>query len=188
MLEISKHAKERYVQRIMSYNDKTEIIQFIAEHDEKINTDINKMVEYGDLLYSGKSLKDQNSINDIYLKDTWVVIVDNSKKLVVTLYKIDLKVDEEFTKEYIDKLVTKLNKEKENLAKVENDIDDQIKTYRELIKENEEVIIDYKKTIKSLDEQNTAYRDLINTLNTNKKVAEDKVRDTLMILTGNRTW
>lgn len=188
MLEISKHAKERYVERIMDYNDKTEIVQFISEHDEKINKDINKMVEYGELLYSGRSLKDKNTITNIYLKDTWVVIVDNNKNLVVTLYKIDLKVDEDFTKEYVSKLLDKLNKEKDNLVKVENNIDEQIKTYRTLIQENEDVINDYRKTIKSLEEQNVSYRDLISNLTTNKKVAEDRVRDTLMILTGNKIW
>ena len=188
MLEISKHAKERYVQRIMSYDDKTEIVRFISEHDEKINTDINKMVEYGELLYSGKSFKDQNSVNDIYLKDTWILIVDNVKKLVVTLYKIDLKVDEEFTKEYISKLLEKLNKEKEELSEIEKTTDEQISIYKDLVKENEDLIADYRKTIKSLEEQNNSYRELISNLTVNKKVAEDKVRNTIMIFTGNRTW
>ena len=188
MLEISKHAKERYVQRIMEYSDKTEIVQFQSDHDDKINKDINKMVEFGDLLYSGKSLKDPNALCNIYLKDTWVIIVDTNKNLVVTLYKVDLKVDEEFTKKYISKLVTKLNKEKKNYAKVEAQVDKDIKEYREIIKENENVINDYKKTIKSLEEQNNNYRDLITTLTTNKKVADDKVREVLMILTGNKTW
>lgn len=188
MLEISKHAKERYVQRIMSYDDKTEIVRFISEHDEKINTDINKMVEYGDLLYSGKSLKDINANCNIYLKDTWVVIVDTNKNLVVTLYKVDLKVDEEFTKRYISKLVTKLNKEKKNCAKIEAQVDKEIDEYRDIIKENEAVINDYKKTIKSLEEQNAAYKDLIVNLTVNKKVADDKVREILMVLTGNKTW
>ena len=188
MLEISKHAKERYVQRIMSYDDKTDIVRFISEHDEKINTDINKMVEYGDLLYSGKSLKDPNAHCNIYLKHTWVVIVDTNKNLVVTLYKVDLKVDEDFTKKYISKLVTKLNKEKKEYAKIEAKVDKEIEEYKDIIKENEAVINDYKKTIKSLEEQNASYKDLIINLTVNKKVADDKVRETLMILTGNKTW
>ena len=188
MLEISKHAKERYAQRIMSYEDKTNIVQFQAEHNDKIIKDINKMVEYGELLYSGKSLKDQNANCNIYLKDTWVVIVDTNKNLVVTLYKVDLKVDEDFTKRYISKILTKLNKEKKNYAKIEAQVEKEINEYRDIIKENENVINDYKKTIKSLEEQNTAYRDLISNLTVNKKVADDKVRETIMILTGNKTW
>ena len=50
------------------------------------------------------------------------------------------------------------------------------------------MINDYKKTIKSLEEQNAAYKDLIMNLTVNKKVADDKVREILMVLTGNKTW
>ena len=100
---ISKHAEERYAERIMSYEEKVDRSVFIAQHKDKIEKDLNKMKDFGQLLYSGKSLKDDKTIVDIYLNGTWVLLVDKNKDLLITVYKVDLKVDEDFTKEYISK-------------------------------------------------------------------------------------
>lgn len=185
---ISKHAEERYAERIMSYDEKVDRSIFIAQHKDKIEKDLNKMKEFGTLLYSGKSLKDNLAIVDIYLKDTWVLLVDKNKDTLITLYKIDLKVDEEFTEEYVKKILNKLELAKEENEKVNEKINTEISQYRELISENDLTITDLRKTVKSLEEQNEAYRNLINNLTTNKKLADDKVREVLMILTGNKIW
>ena len=185
---ISKHAEERYAERIMEYDEKIDRNIFIAQHKEKIEKDLNKMREYGTLLYSGKSLKDENTIIDIYIKDTWVLIVDKDKDLLVTIYKVDLKVDEEFTKEYINKILDKLTDATMKYVDAEKQAAEQVELYRTLIDENKEIIAEYKKVIKSLEEQNEAYQQVIATSAVSKKLADKEVRDVLMILTGDKSW
>ena len=187
-MNISKHAEERYAERIIDYDEKIDRNIFITQHKEKIEKDLNKMKEYGQLLYSGKSLKDNKTTVDIYLKDTWVLLVDKEKDLLITVYKVDLKVDEEFTKEYITKILAKLEEAVKEYSQVEEETDNQINTYRELVKDNDVAIIEHRKIAKSLEEQNEGYKNLIVSLNANKKIADDKVRDVLMILTGNKSW
>ena len=97
---ISKHAEERYAERIMERDTKGDIAVFINEHKEKISTDINKMIEFGKKIYSGKSpqLSQKNNnkpyIVDIYLNGYWVIIVGKENNTVITLYNIDLQVDQ----------------------------------------------------------------------------------------------
>ena len=50
-ITISKHAKERYAERIMDRDNKTDVAVFLRDHDDKIQNDIEKMLEYGTLLY-----------------------------------------------------------------------------------------------------------------------------------------
>ena len=47
MIEITKHAEERYVERIMGYSERGDIISYIAENKDLIAERLNKMVEFG---------------------------------------------------------------------------------------------------------------------------------------------
>lgn len=53
---ISKHCKERYAERIMGKED-VDLNRFITLNEEKIQTDINKLISYGELIYQGSKLK-----------------------------------------------------------------------------------------------------------------------------------
>ena len=54
------------------------------------------------MIYTGKqSTRDgKGNVIDVYLKNTWVILVDGKSEVVVTLYKIDLGLDDEFNKTY----------------------------------------------------------------------------------------
>ena len=121
-IKISAHAQERYAERIMDRNEKSDVVVFIAQHKQKIKEDIFKMIEYGTLLYSGKPVTDFNRQPvDIFLNGTWVVIVDIAKCNVITLYSIDLGLGNDFNQEYISKLMQKLNVAKEDGFETIND-------------------------------------------------------------------
>ena len=57
-MNITKHAMQRYAERIMEKEDTTDVLVFIEQHKEKIEEDISKMIEYGELIYTGKNLND----------------------------------------------------------------------------------------------------------------------------------
>ena len=159
---ISNHAKQRYAERIMGKED-IDVNRFITLNEDKIKTDINKLIQYGEMIYSGKQSQRDNKGNviDVYLKDCWVVLVDNRSKNVVTLYKIDLGLDDEFNKAYISKMVEKLNGCKEVLESVQQQVQEESNTYREMIKDAETQIKEYRGMIKNLEELSMGYKAII---------------------------
>lgn len=188
-LKISTHAKERYSLRIMDKDSKSDVAVFIAQHEQKIKEDIYKIIQYGTLLYSGKSVSEFNKQPvDIFLNGTWVIIVDIAKANVITLYSIDLGVGNEFNQEYINMLMKKLNAAKEEYNTVCTGINTQTETYSSIVKENTEQINEYKQIIKALEKQNQAYTDVINSLEVDKTIAEKEVREIIATMIGKKVF
>ena len=188
-IKISQHAKERYSTRIMDKDDKSDITVFIAQHEQKIKEDIYKMIQYGTLLFSGKSPHEFNKQPvDIFLNGTWIIIVDIAKCNVITLYSIDLGLGNEFNQEYINLLMQKLSAAKEAYDTVNLGIQTQKETYSSIIKENTEQINEYKQFIKNLEKQNQAYTDVIDSLEADRIIAEKDIRDIIATMIGKKVF
>ena len=188
-LKLSNHAKERYAERIMDKDNKADINVFIQKNEQKIKEDIFKMITYGELLYSGRPTVDYNKQPvDIFLKDTWVIIVDITKQNVITLYSIDLGLGDDFNKEYINKLLEKLSSAKQRYEEAQIGINTQIETYNTIVKENIDMINDYRSKIKILEKQNQGYLDVIDTLRVENTAAEREVRDVVAVMTGKKVF
>lgn len=188
-IKISAHAKERYSMRIMDKDDKSDIAVFIAQHEQKIKEDICKMIQYGTLLFSGKSPHEFNKQPvDIFLNGAWIIIVDIAKCNVITLYSIDLGLGNEFNQEYINKLMQKLNAAKEAYDEVNLGIQTQKETYSSIIKENTDQINEYKQFINNLEKQNQAYTDVIESLEADRIIAEKDIRDTIATMIGKKVF
>lgn len=188
-LKLSNHAKERYAERIMDKDNKADINVFIQKNEQKIKEDIFKMITYGELLYSGRPTVDYNKQPvDIFLKDTWVIIVDIAKQNVITLYSIDLGLGDDFNKEYINKLLEKLFSAKQRYEEAQIGINTQIETYNTIVKENIDMINDYRSKIKILEKQNQGYLDVIDTLRVENTAAEREVRDVVAVMIGKKVF
>lgn len=188
-IKISNHAKERYSLRIKDKDDKSDMAVFIAQHEQKIKEDIFKMIQYGTLLYSGKSTCEFNKQPvDIFLNGTWVIIIDIAKANVITLYSIDLGLGNEFNNEYIKRLLDKLNAAKEEYDTVMTGIMTQKETYSSIIKENTDQINELKQMVKNLEKQNNAYLDVIESLEVDKVIAEKNVRDIIATIIGKKVF
>ncbi|WP_097006717.1 hypothetical protein [Lacrimispora amygdalina] len=188
-LKISQHAKERYAELIMDKDNKIDVNVFITNNEGKIKSDISKMIEYGQLLFSGKPVDMYNrQAVEVYLNRTWVVIIDRKKMNVITLYSIDLGLGSDFNQEYINKLLGKLNIAKEHFAEIQKNIEEQSDTYKNLVTENEAIIGEYKKIIKSLEQQNEGYKEVINNLQVNMTIAEKAVRDIVAVMIGKKVF
>lgn len=189
-LKISNHAKERYATRIMDRESKLEVNVFIQEHEEKIKTDITKMIQYGTLLYSGKPTSDiyDRRPVDIYQNGLWIVIVDSGRNNVVTLYSIDLGVGDELNQVYVDKLLGLLDTAKQNYEEVKAEINIQADNYRDIIAQNEAIIATYRKDIKELEKYTEDLRGVIEGLNTRATLAEREVRDVVAKMIGKKIF
>ena len=188
-LKFSNHSKTRYAERIMDKDNAADINVFIQKNEQKIKEDIFKMITYGELLYSGRPTVDYNKQPvDIFLKDTWVIIVDIAKQNVITLYSIDLGLGDDFNKEYINKLFEKLSSAKQRYEEAQIGINTQIETYNTIVKENIDMINDYRSKIKILEKQNQGYLDVIDTLRVENTAAEREVRDVVAVMTGKKVF
>lgn len=186
-VSVSQHAKERYAERIMGKDEKTDITVFIYNHEDKITQDIQKMVEYGDLLFTGKQSKGGNVVR-VYAKDAWVLLVDDDKNCVITIFKIDLGVDDAFSVEYVNKIKERLSEATRELDEKKQELSEQTETYRQLVADNNDTIAEYRKVIRSLEEQNKGYQEVIQTSNANMFVMEAEVREILGLLVGRKTF
>lgn len=159
---VSKHAAERYAERVMD-KEGISINAAVTLYREKINTDINKLIKYGEFVYSGNQTQKDGKTNlvDVFIKDCWVVIADSKQKNVITLYKIDFGLDDEFNKMYVEKMLEKLNIQKEELKKVQEETHQETEMYRGLITETVAQIREYRSMIKNLEELEASYKAII---------------------------
>lgn len=187
---ISKHAKERYAERIMERATNNEIQTFVVQNEEKIIGDINKMIQYGELIYTGKQTqKDGRTYNvEVYLNGLWVVITDIKSKNVITLYKIDLGVDDEFNLEYVHRMMDKFNAAKENLEAATLEVEKENDSYKTMIDQNIALINEYKSYIKNLEELNAGYKTIVDNNAVKIKMAGIEVTDVLNKLIGKKEF
>lgn len=189
MYKISEHAKQRYAERIMDREDKTDAALFVSQHQQKIQEDINKMVEFGEVIYTGVSTSDNNkNVVDVILNGHWVIIVDVKNEKVVTLFEIDLGLGKEFNDEYIARLKEKLDVAKARYKEEAKRLDKNNAEYNEIIDRNEEKIREYKSFIKSLETQNTNMVNLIAENKNNKLMAEQEVQDIVAVFCGKKVF
>lgn len=186
---ISNHAKTRYAERIMGKED-IDVNRYVTLNEDRIKTDINKLIRYGELIFTGKQLqKDgKGSIVDVYLKDCWVVLADGKTKNVITLFKIDLGLDDEFNRAYISKMMEKLNKCKELSKSVQEEVQSESNTYKRLIEESEVQIKECRNTINNLEELCAAYRTIIDNNQVKVRQANKDVTDVLNTLIGKKEF
>ena len=187
---VSKHAKERYAERIMDKTTANEINTFLVQNDDKIVNDINKMIQYGELIYTGKQTqKDGRSYNvEVYLNGLWVIIVDIKSKNVITIYRIDLGVDDDFNHEYVRRMMDKFNAAKENVELVTYEIEHENDSYESLIRQNTDTINEYKSYIKNLEELNAGYKTIIDNNNVKIRMADREAVEVLNKLIGKKEF
>lgn len=188
--KISRHAQERYSERIMGKDDTVEINRFITLNEDKIKTDINKMIEYGELIYRGKSAAKNSKGNmlDVYLQNCWVVLVDKSSGVVVTLYKIDLELGDEFNKTYISKMLEKLNVSKAKLEEVKLQVFNETNMYSDMLHDAETQIKEYRSMIKNLEGLCDGYKDIIDNNIVKETQANREVAEVINSLIGKKEF
>lgn len=189
---ITNHAKERYTERIMGKTDKAAINQFIINHEDKIINDITKMINYGTLLYSGKSFAESKTLSnvsepiDVYNNGLWVIFVNNKTKAVITLYKISLGAGEELDKLFVENL-SKIIREKTDIwNESKQKGQDAIDLLHDDIETKLAEISEYKSRIKILEEVIEGLRGEAVAINKGIELNEKAVRDQVMTLIGKR--
>ena len=158
-LVITQHCKERYAERIMGREGRGDVAVFIAQNQEKIETDINKLYEYAQIIYTGQ-LKDKNYVN-VFLNGTWVLLTDKGMQKAITMYKIDFGLGEEFNKEFVKKMLEKIAARREEYCNALNEKEKQKSEYEAIMNDLTQKANEYRRMAKNLDAQIAAYKELI---------------------------
>ena len=182
-LIISKHAKERYAERVKDKSERIDITRYIAEHEEQIIEDIGKMIEFGELIYTGKNpRKDKyggTTHVDIYINGTWVILINPDKNTVITLWKLELGLGEALNKQYAKGIAKKLKDAKNEIDKRTEKVIKDNESIKGKIADNDVKIAKYKDYIKTLEYANEAYKGISDSNLLSVKEAEDELFDTL---------
>lgn len=159
---ITNHAYERYAERMANKEQKTDMRIYIANHKDDINDRIHKLIHFGELIYEGKV--GDHAKSHVYYKDRWIIIVDENKNNVVTLYKVDL-LDDEVSDLFANKVLIQIKQQQTNLYIEKVKVQQRINSFEQKIEENKTEIAYLKKLIKQYEEKNEAYTKMINTEN-----------------------
>ena len=191
MYEVSKHAKERYAERIMARSDENAIQRFHIENDEKAVNDINKMIQYGALVYEGRQAVTKggrSNLISVYAKDCWIILVDTQKQLVITLYKVDLGAGDELNGLYVAKMLEKIHDAQKSLENITYAVNAENESYQGFISDNNERIKEYRSYIKNLEELNEGYQSVISSNHVKCSMADGKVKDIVNKLIGKKEF
>lgn len=182
---ITSHALERYAERMAGKLNTTDMRIYIMDYRDDIIERINKLINYGELIFEGK-IKD-HTLNQYYYKDKWVVIVDPKTKNVITLYKIDLG-DDEVNDLFTNKMLEKIKEKQEELKDIaEKSVSSQVE-YQEIIDTNNADIAYYRKMIKQLEEVNSSYMTLIKNTNIEVDKKKKEIADIVETLISGRKF
>lgn len=161
-IEFTEHVLERYVERTMNKTG-NEIKQFLAQNEEQVKQQILKLYQYSEPFWYGKN-KEHNYSYFRINKNGWLIVIDKNKTKLITLYKIDLGLGENFNKQYISEMIQFVEK-----ANIE--IENAKSKYNDEVTENNNVIDELKQQNKLLQSQIDNNQATIKILESQKDVA-----------------
>ena len=81
-MKISKHAKLRYVERVLGIRE-SKVQRYLAQNEGNINDSIRKMVSNGK--FCGTNRKDYAVL---YRYKGWMIVIDPVSNIVITIYRV----------------------------------------------------------------------------------------------------
>lgn len=186
-MELTKHIKERYAERMAGRDTTIDINTYIAQNEEKIERDIGKLIEHSTIIYQGICSSGKEAVT-VRLSGTWVIITDQADRIAITLYKVDFGLTEDFNKSYIEAWLSKLNEDLAELADRKNKSKEEVEAYKKAIKDNEALISECEGTIRRLKKDNVYYDEIIKGKSAEYFSIELKVRSDIDALTRRREF
>lgn len=151
----SQHAAERYAERNWDCPTQADKVKTANLRSEDIRKALNKLCTYGECVYEGPIRQYKTTM--VYKKDNWVVLVDPTNNKIITCYPVQLGLDEDFDKEYVNKMSEKLQNAKDERDKIESEVAETKKNFKFRIDDNKRKINDTKALSKNLKQKTRGY-------------------------------
>lgn len=186
----SKHALERYASRMQDYDSQIDVTVFIASRNEEIKERLTKLIEHSKLVYTGRSTTDYNKeIVDVYLnRDGWVIIIDHKKSNVITIFQITLGLDDDFDKEYLNRIFEKLDEITKSREDKLTSINVTENTYKDIVQDNEKQINEVRTQLKNLEKIKSSYEEVLSNLKIERDMADKELRSFIAKLLGKKVF
>lgn len=143
-MDVTKHCKRRYIERIMNETNDNEINITLSTQDERLTEHIQTLFSRSELIYQG-AIGD-NVTRKFWLKDDIVLITDIGENKLITLYRINFDFPKDINKIVINGLKDDIKNLYDSLEREKDNIDKESS-------ENNIHIENYKKQIESLQTQ-----------------------------------
>lgn len=183
MVTITRHAKERYAERIMGREDRIDINTYVAQNEDKIIADLNKMIEHAHQIYSGRSPKDPKQKHTILMNGMWVLHIDPDKNVLITVYEVDLGVGKEINQKFVEACCQEIRAAYQEYHNINAEVDVQNKDLQNQVTDIDHQINEYKQRIKELEILKECSVKMRSANQAKLAVAEDKIMDAVSKLT-----
>ena len=159
-MNITKHVRKRYVERIAGIRNKNEVAQYTVQNSERIDDYISKLKEYAEFIWKGQ-LGDSITRN-YYVKDDTIIITDTDNTTIITLYKANFGFPDKTNRTIIKDLKHEINE-------LTIKYNDELEKSNDLINKKETELTNTEIQIKALEEQ-------VNCLKENKTAIEADIK------------
>lgn len=160
-MNITNHCLDRYTERILGISDTQTMKQYIAQNRDMLVKDIERILEYANMVYTGQINGDKSTKN-YWLRDNIVIVTDTGNSTAITLYKIDFGFGEKTDKMITSNLLDEITIFREKICNIKSEIDNNV---------------EYKKTeIGNIENEITALKEQIFMLEFKKNTLENEVK------------
>lgn len=124
-IDLTKHCKVRYVERIKGIIGDFAVQEYVAANNERIIQDVNKIFTYSDFLIEDRIGEDK-VVRRFYVKDDILLVLSKDESVIVTLIKVDFGFPGKTNRNIVKDLLVEINLLKEDLEESERSIVDYV--------------------------------------------------------------
>lgn len=173
-INITKHAEQRYAERIMQYDSKAKVEQYVAANHDVIRERLTKLLDSAEEIYTG-STRDKGE-STVLIKDRWVLIV--KKNNLVTLFKVQVVTDDEddFNDLYFAHMIGNIRARIREYETLTRETEDEIAERAENVERVEAQIKDHEQEIERLTRLRDSYQTIVDSLRDDVDSADMRVK------------
>lgn len=186
---VSRHAKERYAERCTGKEAGIEVQAYLAEHEARIQEEMNQMIQHGNLIYTGKprGTKDE-SVLEVYIQGLWIILANAKTRNIITIYKVNLGCGPDLDRMYVERMLEKLDTARNQYDTAKRELEAQNRDYRDTIRTGNEQIKEYRTRIRKLEEMCEGYNTVISSNMVTIAQASDAMAEITNTLIGKKTF
>lgn len=174
-MNISNHCFQRYHERVREAEG-----PFVDSLKERYTKELEELYAHCKKIYSGIIGHSTRPV-DVYVNaHGWVLIANDKEQTLITVYKVDLGIENDLlNKQYIAASLKRIEDLENNMLETALKADEQKQEYLKAITANEALIKEYRQTISGLESSNDAYKTLIRTLDSTTYKSQADLRNAI---------
>ena len=153
-INITRHARERYCERIKGITDKTERNAYLTNNEELILSHINMMFSHAKFIYRGK-IGGDNTTKNFYISSNDICLVVSDDNNLITIFKINFEFPQDAKDYVINSLVEHIQDLGERFTEEKEKVDSRLCDIDLEKERNDSEIKELEAKIKILKDKNT---------------------------------